>query len=466
MFIGREKEQKLIDELYTSDSFEFLILYGRRRVGKTSLLKEAAKGKNAVFFSAQEKNDALNLEDFSALLQKHFDGSSFGTFESWESACEYITNHTKGEKLLLIIDEFPFIAAENPSIKSILQHVIDHIWKTKNIMLVLCGSSVSFMEKEVMGYSSPLYGRSTAQLELKPFDYYDSARFFSQYSDTDKLVTYGILGGIPCYLERFSDKKSIAENLESEVLRTGSFLKEEPQALLRMELRDPAGYNSIFEAISSGASRMNDIAGKTRELTSKCVKYIATLRNLKLIDKLTPAGEDESARRTIYRITDNYFSFWYHFIFPERSYYEIIGPDAAAREIMQPENISDYMGEAYERICSEYMLRMAKKGSLPFTPHIIGKWWGNNPSTRRQDDVDILLLGRKNEQAIFCECKWRNTPFDKKELDDLKTAAKAFPHIDDKYYYLFSKSGFSAFVCDAAASDDHIRLITPEDMFK
>lgn len=464
MFIGRENEIALLTDLYNSSRFEFLVLYGRRRVGKTSLLREFSKGKNTIFFSAQEKNDSLNLSDFSKAIQLHFEGRSFATFDDWESVTEYITNHVGKERLLLIIDEFPFIAAENASIKSILQHTIDHTWKEKNIFLILCGSSISFMEKDVMGYKSPLYGRSTAQLELLPFDYLDCSRFFPHYSNQDKLIAFGILGGIPCYLENFDNTKTIANNLAQKVLQTGAFLKEEPQVLLRMELREPVIYNSIFEAIANGASRINDIAGAIHEESQKCSKYITTLCSLKLLDKITPTGEN-SSKKTLYRISDNYFRFWYHFIFREKSYLEIIGAQKAAEEILETENISNFMGNVFEQICKQYMIRRAKAGSLPFIPHSIGKWWRNNPQKRKQDDLDILLLSKKRESAIFCECKFRNTLFDKSEFEDLLSASEIFSQIEKRYYFIFSKSGFSRWVMEQSEKQNNIRLITIDALF-
>ena len=219
MFIGREKELERIQELYDSDKFEFLVLYGRRRVGKTCLLREFASKHSCIFFSAQEKNDRLNLEDFSKLVLNYFGDTYLGVFQSWEVLFEYIGKRCHEDKLVLIIDEFPFMASENPAIKSMLQHIIDHLWSERNILLILCGSSVSFMENEVMGYKSPLYGRVTAQFELRPFDYYESAQFFPKYSNVEKILAYGILGGIPCYLQAFNDKYSIEKNIERQILR-------------------------------------------------------------------------------------------------------------------------------------------------------------------------------------------------------------------------------------------------------
>lgn len=466
MFLCRHEELKLINELYNSEKFEFLVLYGRRRVGKTSILKEFSKSNDVIFFSAQEKNDTLNLQDFSVTVQKHFDGQAYSSFAGWKEAFEYISLRTvTSGKTTLIIDEFPFIAKENPSVKSILQHTIDHSWKDLNIFLILCGSSVSFMENEVMGYKSPLYGRSTSQLEVLPFDYYDSAKFFPEYGSEDKIAAYGILGGIPCYLQTFSQEKTIAENISRNILRTGSFLKEEPQALLKMELRDPAIYNSVFEAIANGASRINDIALKIKEDSSKCSKYIKTLTDLKLISKTSPCGEDSSSKKSLYSISDNFFSFWYRYLFTDRNYFELTGPDTAANEIMEPESFNDYMGIIFEKICQQYMIRLARAGKLPFIPRQTGKWWGTNNILKRQDDCDILLISRDSKKAIFCECKYKNSLFDKKELDDLKATAEFFDKISEKHFYLFSKSGFTDYVIKQAETEHNITLVTPDMLF-
>lgn len=462
MFIGRDKEMTLLEELYVSTKFEFLVLYGRRRVGKTSLLVEFIKKHKAIFFSAQEKNNALNLQDFSKCVQFYFEGMSFTPFSDWEQAFKYIGSKCGDEKLVLIIDEFPFVASEYPAIKSILQHTIDHSWRDKNITLILCGSSISFMENEIMGYKSPLYGRSTMQLELKAFDYLESSKFFPYYSLTDRLLSYGILGGIPCYLASFDPSKSLKWNIAHNILRTGAFLQNEPQMLLKMELREPNIYNSIFEAIAFGASRLNDIATKIHEESYKCSKYVDTLRNLKLIEKKTPCGEKESSKKSIYVIKDNFYSFWYHFLFPNKTYYELLGEDESSKKIM--EGMSDYMGNIFEQICTEYMVRLARKGQLPFVPKSIGRWWGNNPKKRMQDDIDILCLNGNGSEAIFCECKFRNEAFDIKQYEDLFAAAEIFTELEKRYYYIFSKGGFTDAVIKRS-EEDGVELVDVENLF-
>ncbi len=465
MFSGREKELSILENAYSSSDFEFLVLYGRRRIGKTSLLQEFSERHKTLFYSAQEKNDALNLTDFSRTVQNYFEGQFFSEFSGWETAFNYIGAKTSDkERLVLIIDEFPFVALENPTIKSILQHTIDRSWKNKNIFLILCGSSVSFMENEVLGAKSPLYGRATMHFELKSFDYAESATFFTSYTNVQKLIAYGILGGVPCYLDSFDSKRSLEKNIAQKILREGSFLKDEPTFLLRQELREPAVYNSILEAIANGATRLNDIASKIHEDVQKCSKYLVTLQTIRLVEKCVPCGEDKASRKSIYKICDNYFLFWYHFLFRKKSYYEILGPEKSAAEIMQNESINFYMGRVFEQIALEYMIRLAKCGKLPFIPEQFGKWWGNNPERKMQDDIDVLLTESDGKQVIICECKFKNEQFGKPDFETMLSRRSVFSSAQEYYFYAFSKSGFSKWVCDNA-KENNVTLISVDDMF-
>lgn len=362
----------------------------------------------------------------------------------------------------VIVDEFPFLAETNPSIKSILQHKIDHDWKERNLFLILCGSSVSFMLNDIMGYKSPLYGRSTGSMEVQPFDYLESAAFFPNYSEEDKLIAYGILGGVPRYLNAFDPGKSLRENLISEILTEGTFLNDEPQSLLRMELREPAVYNSILEAVANGCNRVVEIADRIHEEKSKCSKYMLTLQTLRLLEKHVPCGEPNGSKKGIYEITGHFYKFWYRFVFSNKSYYSMLGVDKAADEIMG--EINDYMGPVFEDICRQYLIRRAKAGKLPFVPCIIGKWWGNNPVIRAQDDVDLLALDRNGERGIFVECKFRNKPMAMEEYNDLATATEAFPNIREKNLIFISKSGFSETV-RTRAEEEGAELVEVREMF-
>ena len=460
--IGRKEELNRLERLYDSSKFEFLTMYGRRRIGKTTILREFSGRHKSLFFSAQEKNDSLNLIDFSKTIQTFFEGNYISAFPDWKAAFEYITRKVSKEKLVLIIDEFPFLAETNPSIKSILQHIIDHTWKEKNIFLILCGSSVSFMLNDVMGYKSPLYGRITENMEVKPFDYWESAEFFPNYNKTEKAIAYGILGGVPRYLEVFSSEVSLEENIKNNLLMEGSFLNDEPQTLLRMELREPSIYNSILEAISNGCNKICEIADRIHEDKSKCSKYMLTLQTLRLIEKRVPCTEPEKSKKGIYEITDNYYKFWYRFLFTNQNYYSMLGLERSCEEIM--DNINDYMGTVFEKICEQYLLRAAKEKKLPFIPFKMGKWWGNNPLLKAQDDIDILALDKTGKKALFCECKFRNKAMSMEEYDDLVMATKMFQNIKEKYLMFFSKSGFTEPVKERAAREK-ATLLTIEDLY-
>lgn len=459
---GRKEELGRIEKIYQSNQFEFLVMYGRRRVGKTTILQEFSGKHPTIFYPAQEKNDNLNLEDFSKSIQQYFNDRFIAPFQTWEDSFSYISERACDKRVVIIIDEFPFMAGPNPSIKSMLQHEIDHHWKNQNIFLILCGSSVSFMVNDIMGYESPLYGRTTSSMEILPFDYLDSAEFFPDYSYEEKLIAYGILGGIPRYLNAFSSKYSIKDNIEKRILANGAFLNDEPLMLLKMELREPNMYNSILEAIAGGCNKITEIAGRIHEDKSKCSKYILTLLTLRLVEKRAPCGETSKTKKTIYVLTDHFYRFWYHYIFANKSYYEMLGEEDAAAEIA--DDISNFMGIAFEEICRQYLTRQAKLRKLPFVPSEIGKWWGNNPAIRCQDDVDILAFNKKKTEALFCECKFTSRPMPMEEYEDLITATKAFPDEMKKHLMFISKSGFSASV-QRRAKEEGAVLLTLKDLF-
>lgn len=459
--IGREKELQHLKTLYQSDDFEYLVMYGRRRVGKTTLLQKFSKETNTIFFPAREKNDALNLEDFSKVVQLHFDNTYIASFQSWEASFKYISQKTT-DRVAVVIDEFPYIAQENPSIKSILQHTIDHDWKNKNIFLILCGSSVSIMENEIMGNKSPLHDRQTSTLEIKPFDYFESAAFFPNYTNEQKLISYGILGGIPRYLKAFNPKKDIQNNIGQKIIREGSYLYEEPDNLLKAELRETNIYNSILSAIATGRNKVIDIANHIHEDKAKVSKYLTTLQTLRLVEKTVPCGEGNNSRKSIYVIKDNFFKFYFRYQFTNNAYYAMLGEDEASKEIM--DDISNLMGNAFEQIAKEYLIRKAKERKLPFIPFHIGKWWGTNPVIKAQDDVDVMAIDRSGKKAIFMECKFTSSPMPYSEYEDLVTATKAFPDITNKYLYFISKSGYSESVKRQAAIDGAI-LLEIDDLF-
>ena len=463
MFIGRIEEQKMLERFYNSNRFEFLVLYGRRRIGKTFLLRHFFRNRDCIFFSAMEKNDTLNRKNFTSTLKAYFNEPFLATFENWQQAFDYMESKAEDRKLCLIIDEFPYIIKENPSVKSTLQHKIDLSWIDSNLKLILCGSNMNVMETEVLGYESPLYGRSTMQWELKEFDYLTASEFFPNYSNKDKLIAYGILGGIPRYLAEFDPNVSLKDNIRDRILTPGSFLYEEPKSFLKMILRQTSLYNSILEVISRGENRINEIASAVQVQATSINKYIGILQTLRLITRTAPCTEAQNGKKGTYSISDNFFRFWYRYLSANNNHYDLIGPDKATEEIM--DNINDYMGPAFENIAMQYLKREARKGRLPFVPYYAGRWWGTNKKLKAQDDIDVLIMDKDRKNGLFAECKFKNSKFTSKDLDDILDSFAIFPSIQNHLIYVFSISGWTEEVKERASSYN-ARLITLDDLFR
>ena len=463
MFVGRERELKVLNEKYGSGKFEFFPVYGRRRVGKTALIKEFIKDKKAIYFTAAESGKSHNLRNLSSIIYSTISGIDAElSFNSFDAAFEAVFNAAKKEKLVFVIDEYPYLAQSYKPVSSILQKYIDHYFKETDMFLILCGSSMSFMEYQVMGYKSPLYGRRTGQLKIAPFGFFDSMKFHQNFNKEEKAVIYGISGGIPKYLEAFDDSFPLSKNIISSFLSTDAMLFEEPANLLKQELREPQTYNDIITAIAGGSKKMGEIvskAGIDDFDSSKCNKYLRSLISLGIIKKEAPVFET-SGRRSIYRLNDSMFRFWYRFI-PQNLSRVQLGLGEEVYKRIEPQ-IPVFMGEVFEEICKEWLWRSNAQHKLPFLFSNCGRWWGNNPKRKEEQEIDILAVGDNKRQALFCECKWTNEKVDSRILDGLIDKSKMFDY-EDKYYMLFSKSGFKADVVKRA--DDKVILTEFKDMW-
>ena len=352
IFIGREKELTDLDELYAQNRFQLFVLYGRRRVGKTTLLNEFCKDKDSIFYSAEQSNNKLNLEKFSELVFNFFNERNLEPFSSWTNALSYIDEHQKNKRIVLVIDEFPYLVKKNKALLSELQHLIDHRLGNGNLFMVLCGSYMGFMEKEVLGSKSPLFGRRTGQLHMKPFNYQTSIKFLNRFTDEEKLKLYGAFGGTPLYLQQIESDETFEENIKRAFLKNTSYLYEEPLLLLRQEVQEPGVYSAIIEAIAGGYTKANEISTKIGEDAAKCLKYIKTLCELGILYKETPFGEKESSRKTLYGISDFMFRFWYRYVFTNRTLIETGAKEAVWMKRIEPD-YNNYMGLVFEKICME-----------------------------------------------------------------------------------------------------------------
>lgn len=460
MFVGRSKELKKLQKLYESDSFEFAVFYGRRRVGKTTLINEFIKDKKAVYYMSVEGTRKENLAGFSKALLSDCHGAT-PQFPDFESLLGYIDQlAVTGERMIIAIDEFPYLAASYPAISSMLQSHIDLHWKNSRLFLILCGSSMSFMDEQVLGYKSPLYGRRTAQFKLHPFTFFEARKMLPGFSPEEQAVLYGVTGGIPEYLSRISQTRTMDENILELFFDESGRLFEEPVNLLKQELREPASYHSIISAIAGGASRINEIATKTGMETSGCSNQIASLTALGIIRRETPVTEGVSSRKTIYRLEDSMFLFWYRFVRPNMSGIIQNAGETIYEHVVKP-NMSDYMGRVFEDMCQQYLYHPQIYATLPFLPGNIGRWWGTDPVKKRQEEIDLMAI--QDNQALLGECKWRNAPVNRDILEQLLDRGRLFHH-DKISYFLFSKTGFTEDVLDYKEADPSLYLVSFKDI--
>lgn len=460
MFIGRERELNALEKLYTSNKFEFAVIYGRRRVGKTALINRFLGAKKAVYFMGVESNAKQNLENFSKSIIEYSSGIETETsFLSFQAALEYVFRLAEKERLILAIDEYPYVARSSKSLASTLQLLIDKYRDSSKLMLILCGSSMSYMEDHVLAYKAPLYGRRTAQMKILPFDFEETCHYFKKLSDEDKALIYGIVGGTPQYLLQMNDALSIEDNIKNTFLNPVSFLYEEPINLLKQEVREPAIYTAIITAIAAGASRMSEISGKVGEDTNVCSAYIKNLMSLGIVQKETPYGEKES-RKSVYSIEDNMFRFWHRFVLENNSVIARGAADLVYRRI-EPK-LSDYMGKVFEDICKQYLWKQLLTGKCPVEFTSLGRWWGNDPIEKCQAEIDIMGEQDK-DTALFAECKWTNEKVDLNVLETLIKRNRLFSY-KNIHLYLFSKSGFTKGCIDKANGLGNVTLVSYADI--
>jgi AAA+ ATPase superfamily predicted ATPase len=467
MFIGRNEELSALNKLYDKNSFQMVIIYGRRRMGKTTLINEFVKDKQAIFFAAQEANEYLNLQLFSEQVYGFFElPQSTGAFRNWHDAFSFIAEKAKDQRFILAIDEFPYLAEQNKSIKSILQNIIDHNLKETGMYLILCGSQIGFMEKEVLGYKSPLFGRRTAQFKIESFDYIDAAKMLEGISYEDKIKYYACIGGTPHYLGQITSSLSFEENLIEMYFEPHGYLFGEPAMLLQQELREPAMYNSVISAIATGASKLNDISTKIGEETAKTAKYVKTLLDMQILRKEVPFDENpERSRKTIYRIADNCYRFWYKHIFLNRNGIETGIGRIIAESMVFPE-LSAYIGKpAFEDVCRQYIIRKNKERMLPFLATKFGTWWGTDIRERRPAEIDIVADNRQQRIVLLCECKWKNTATNVSDIQKLLAKSYLLPGYAEYHFMFFSKAHYTEAALELVNEHKTLHLITLDKLF-
>lgn len=462
MFVGREKELTELNQRYISDQFEFIVFYGRRRVGKTTLINEFCKNKNTIYYIGIESTEQDNLEMLSkAVFECTMPGMDLPAFSSFSKLLDYLVQRSQKERLILVIDEYPYLAESYPAISSLLQSYIDRYFLNSKLFLILCGSSMSFMENQVLGAKSPLYGRRTAQFKILPFGFKDSSLMLTKYCNEDKALIYGMTGGIPEYLSRIDPNKTVRENIISLFLSPSGRLFEEPSNLLKQELRDPNIYNSIIAAIASGTCKLSEIVNKVGMESGAISNYLTSLIHLGLVKKEIPITETVS-RKTLYVLEDQMYRFWYRFVMPNLPALQAGRAEEIYEKRIEPE-LTTYMGFIFEKISQEYLWELAAHNEAPFFFFKLGRWWGTNPVKKQQEEIDLMAIGQ--DAILLGECKWNNSPVGSSVITDLIEQNTLF-HYSETWFYVFAKRGFTKEAIAMALNTPHTTLITFEEICK
>jgi len=436
-FVDRESELRTLEDVFTSEKAELIIIYGRRRVGKTELIKKFFENKRHLYFLADLQKEEQLLKMFSEIAGLAVK-KEYLRFEDWDGLFSFLTDVAKKERVVVAFDEVGYINEANPAFYSILQRFWDERLQHAKVFLILCGSSVSMMERDVLGYRSPLYGRRTGQIELKPLTYKDSRQFFPGLDEEEMIEFYSVLGGIPSYLKQFDVDKDVFENIEKEILDPDKFLYKEPRFILLEELRDPTTYLSILTAISQGARKFNEISQGSYVEPTKLSKYLSVLLDLRLINKIRPVTERKEFRRnTLYSIGDNLFDFWFKFVHPHHSLIE--GGEIEVVMDFIRSDFDRFVSFAFEDVCRQTLWELNTERRLPFTFMKIGKWW------HKEDEIDIVALNDRTKEILFTECKWQDKKVGKDVAENLLRKKELVDWNKDRrkeHFAIFSKSGF------------------------
>jgi AAA+ ATPase superfamily predicted ATPase len=454
----------LLQERLDGSRAELLVVYGRRRVGKTELLSKLVADTRAVYFEATDSVAADQLRDLTAELAQASGSEVLRTqpLTSWEAALAALAEFVGDQRTLVVLDEFQLLAARSPELESVLSRW----WRTTGrklpIVLVLAGSELSFFEDEVL--AGRLYGRRTGQLRLEPFLACEAALFHPGFPVADRVRAYSICGGIPYYLERFTDRRSIQDNLVREVFQRTGLLHDEAELMLRQSIAAPANHSAVLRSIAHGHNRANAIVQRTRLDPSVVAKVVATLERLGLIAKVRPVTASERSKKTAYTITDQFLRFHYRFVEPAKSHLRTNELAAAyVAESVMP-HLDHHASLAWEDMCREYI-----RHRVPGVAEV-GRWWGQVPTgeERRTEERELDVVGVDGARAplVVGMCKWTAAEVDFDELNLLDRLSAHLPgDLSGLRRFLFSRSGFSRRLRAAAASDDRLTLVEPADIY-
>lgn len=463
-FINRQGDIEMLNSLWNKEKGEFLVLYGRRRVGKTALIAEFARKKKILHWIAYRTTSSELLRDLSRQLYSYLNNCDLPaedfSYGSWRTAFETMADFAQNKKIGVIIDEFPYIVESDPSIPSLLQAVWDSKLSHSNIFFGLSGSCIGMMKSEILESRAPLFGRATSTVYLQPISVLNTMHFFPKYSLVQLVETYGVTGGVPKYFEFFSDKQPVLKNIENAIENNTTLLTAEADLLLNEEFRETRTYISILRALGKGAleiKKMSEICGVDSKALSK---YLDQLIELKFVRRKVPAGLDAAhSRKSLYSLSDLFTGFYFRFIAPHLQNIEKGLVNDAIDDLRN--NFDAYIGKnVFEEICRDWVSSQADKGKLSFKPKDVGEYWD------KERQIDVLGLNQHDQMMLVGEAKWSNRKVGMQELQELEEKAKKLSKQNNYYYQLalFSRAGFAPQLTELAGKRN-ILLVSLQDIF-
>lgn len=442
-FINREKEMASLETQYSRSGAGLIVLYGRRRVGKTSLIEEFTRGKKTIYFMADKQVERDLLKRLQQVMARSMGDSLMERidFASWDDLFDYwLGKEDFSKKIVLVLDEFQYIAKVNPAFPSILQRLWDQKLRERNIFLILCGSLINMMYATTLSYESPLYGRRTGQIKLDPIPFEHYSCFLPEMDPLKRLEFFAVTGGIPKYIESISPDKSIFENIRHNIISKNSYLYIEPRFILNEEVSETLNYFSILKAIAEGEHKIGNIASRIGIKANILTKYLDVLINLDILERQVPVTEEmpEKSKMGLYFIKDHFFRFWFRYIFPNQSYLEIEEHGQVMKLIEK--DFAKFVSPVYEKVCVDRIPVLAGSSNFPFRPVKWGRWW------TRSAEIDVVALNPDTREILFGECKWSDKPVGVDVLRSLRAKATGVGWNNGnrkEYYALFSKSGFT-----------------------
>lgn len=460
-FVDRVQEMNTLENEYNRVESSLVIIYGRRRVGKTSLINEFIRRHDGfnLYFLATQESELQNLTAFKMQVAEKTGNELLKSADvDWLTVLKILADYKTEERKIIVLDEFQYLGSANSAFPSIIQKAWDTVLKDANVMLILCGSLVTLMKQQTLEYSSPLYGRRTAQIKLKQirFSYY--GEFFPSLSEEELIPFYAVTGGVPKYVESFENSGDVYEAIRKNILNRQSYLYEEPYFLLQNEVSEIGSYFSVIRAIAMGNHKLADISAYINIKQTSLTKYLKILMDLDLIEREVPVTEKnpEKSKMGLYRITDNFISFWFQFVYPYRSFLER-GEESYVMEQLQKMFVPNYASFIYEEVCREKMWQFASDGIWDFRFDRIGRYWGPICG-----EVDLLAIDTAGRNMIIGECKYSNSPKGLEVLHSIEEKADKLKNsagCDNIKYIIFSKSGFTKGLLEEAEHNPDLTLV-------